>query len=304
VFVKYVLKWFVVCAGIIFASEVLSKEITIPYKDITLNADFQLVNGKTIDDGVVLMTHGALAHRDMESQRYIRQLLNDRGYNTMAINLSLGIDNRHGMYDCSLTHRHRNSDAVDEISVWLNWLQSQGAKQVILMGHSRGGAQTALFMAEYSSELVTHLVLLAPALKENSSPDIYYRRYALNLKSLLKKARNVISSDDKNVLIKKIGLMTCSNTTATAESFLSYYGQLDQLDTSYLLTKISASTLVVAAGNDQVVPELEKKISDKTHNKNVQVVVVEGSDHLFRDLNADDAVDYIHEYIQKSKNHF
>lgn len=297
-------KQFVLCLILIYSTQAFSKEIIIPHKEIRLNADLALVQGKTLHDGVVLMVHGALAHRDMESQRYIRQLLNDRGYNTLAINLSLGIDNRHGMYDCSVTHRHRNTDAIDEMAVWLKWLQRQGAKQIILMGHSRGGAQTTLFMAEYSSALVTHVVLLAPALKENSSDDTYYKRYALNLSSLLKNARDAIRSGNGNEVFSNIGLMTCADTTATADSLMSYYGQQQQLDTSHLLKKISVSTLVIAAGNDRIVTDLEKKISHKTHAKNIQVVVVEGADHLFRDLNADDAIDYMHEFIQQERHPF
>ena len=81
-----------------------AQEVTIRYKQLTLNADYRLAPGKSIQDGVILLTHGGLAHRDMESLTYIRKLFYERGYNTLAINLSLGIDNRHGMYDLSLIH--------------------------------------------------------------------------------------------------------------------------------------------------------------------------------------------------------
>ena len=51
----------------------------------------------------------------LESLLNFQSLLNEKGYNTLAINLSLGLDNRHEMYDCQVPHRHRYSDAADEI---------------------------------------------------------------------------------------------------------------------------------------------------------------------------------------------
>ena len=87
----------------------------MPSKGITLNADLTLALGKTMADGVILITHGSLAHCDMETIATLQNLLKERGYNTLAINLSLGLEKPHGMYRCATTHRHRNDDAVNEI---------------------------------------------------------------------------------------------------------------------------------------------------------------------------------------------
>lgn len=84
----------------------LAAEVSLPYKGLKLNADLTLAPGKTVADGVILIAHGSLAHRDMEMLVAIRNLLRDKGFSTLAINLSLGIDNRHGMYDCKTTHKH------------------------------------------------------------------------------------------------------------------------------------------------------------------------------------------------------
>ncbi|HEX9628167.1 MAG TPA: hypothetical protein VGA00_14595 [Acidiferrobacterales bacterium] len=54
-------------------------EVTLPYKGLTLNAELELVAGKKLADGVVLITHGGLAHRGMESIVYIQELLKERG---------------------------------------------------------------------------------------------------------------------------------------------------------------------------------------------------------------------------------
>ena len=47
------------------AVAVEAKEVTLRHKGLTLNANLELVAGKTLADGVILITHGGLAHRDM-----------------------------------------------------------------------------------------------------------------------------------------------------------------------------------------------------------------------------------------------
>ena len=59
------------------------------------------------------------------------------------------------MYDCATPHTHRHADAVEEIGAWLGWLQSQGVAKVALLGHSRGGNQTARFAAAHADVPLT-----------------------------------------------------------------------------------------------------------------------------------------------------
>lgn len=275
-----------------------AKEITLRHKGLTLNADIEFAADKTINDDIVLLTHGALAHRDMETIRYLRKLFRERGYNTLAINLGLGLNNRHGMYDCMLTHRHRNDDAIDEIGIWLDWLQKQGAKKVTLLGHSRGGAQTALFMVERHNNLVQSAVLLAPATKDNTNATAYMQRYKQMLAPILQKAQQLISDGKGNTVLDHIGLMSCRDTSATADSFFSYYAQDPRLDTPSLITKLDIPTLVVVAGDDNIVVGLDKKIAPYVDGKQVQMMIVDSADHMFRDLNADDAMEAIDEFLQ------
>lgn len=125
-----------------------ANEVTQSYKGLTLNANLDLAAGKTVSDGVILITHAGLATRSMELYVYLQKLFKEKGYSTLAINLSLGLNNRHGMYDCKVTHRHLYTDAADEIGAWVDWLKQQGTKRVVLLGHSRGSGETALYAAE------------------------------------------------------------------------------------------------------------------------------------------------------------
>ena len=276
-----------------------AKEVTLRHKGLTLNANFELAAGKTLADGIILITHGGLAHRDMEIVTYIQDLLvQGKGYNTLAINLSLGLDNRHGMCECKVPHRHRNDDAAEEIGAWADWLKKQGASHVVLLGHSRGGAQTALYAAEQDNPLVKAVVLLAPTTRANNDAAGYRERYQKPLAPLLEKARQRVKAGQGGTLLEHVDLMNCPDTTATADSFVSYYGQDLRVDSPSLIPKINKPTLVLVAGNDEVVVGLDKKIAALVDGKRVQMKVIEGSGHLFRDLYVDDAVDAINAFLK------
>ncbi len=288
---------FVVVLGVT-ALAIEAKEVTLKYRELTLNANLEIAKGKKLADGVILITHGALAHRGMEAITYIRSLFRERGYNTLAINLSLGLDNRHGFYDCKVTHRHRNDDAVDEIGAWMDWLKSQGTKRVALLGHSRGGAQTALYAAERDNALVQAVVLLAPATRENTDAAAYQQRYNQPLVPVLEKAQKLVKDGKGAMVLEHVNLMSCRDTPVTAEAFVSYYGPRALVDTPSLVPKIKKPTLVVVAGNDEVVVDLDKKVAPLVDGKRVQMKIIDGANHFFRDLFADDAVDGIHAFLK------
>jgi len=295
-FIRFGFVFMLVMAAV---TTVEAKEVTLQHKGLTLNANLELAAGKTPADGVILITHGGLAHRDMEIITYIQKLLvTEKGYNTLAINLSLGLNNRHGMYDCKTTHRHRNDDAADEIGVWVGWLEKQGTKRVTLLGHSRGGAQTALYAAEKASPLIHSVILMAPATSENTSAAGYQRRYQKPLTPLLEKAQKLVKAGKGDTLLEHVDVLNCPDSSVTANSFVSYYGQDPRVDSLGLIPKISKPILIVVAGNDEIVVGLDKKVARLIDGKRVQMKIVEAADHMFRDLYADDAVDAMDAFLK------
>lgn len=274
-----------------------AQEVTLLHKGLTLNANLELAGNKKPSDGVILITHGGLVHNGVEIVTDLQNQLKERGYNTLAINLSLGLNNRHNDYDCQVTHHHRNIDAADEIGAWVNWLKQQGAKQVTLLGHSRGGAQTALYVAEQDNALVKNVVLLAPAIRENTDAAGYQQRYGKPLAPLLAKAQKLIKDGKGNTVLEHVGLLNCADTAATADSFVSYNGQDPRLDTPYLIPKIKKPILVVVAGNDEVVVGLNQKPTSLASDKRVVLKVIDAADHFFRDLYTDDAVEAINAFL-------
>lgn len=107
---------------------------------------------------------------------------------------------------------------------------------------------------------------------------------------MLEKAQKLVEAGKGGAVLEHIDPLNCPDSSATADSFVSYYGQDPRLDTSTLIPKIGKPTLVVVVGNDDVVVGLDKKLAPFVDGKRVQMRVIEGAGRFFRDLYADDAV--------------
>ncbi len=271
-----------------------AEEVTLPYKGITLNAALELSQKKTITDGVILIVHGTLAHKGMEITSTLQQLLKDNGLNTLAINLSYNIDNRSGMYDCKNLHKHKHTDAISEIGVWIEWLKKKGVKEIVLLGHSRGGNQAAWFASQNSDPAVKSVVLAAPSTwDEKGASESYKKRYKKELKPILDRASQLIKSDKGDTVLTHTDFLYCEDTSVTAEAFASYYAPDKKMDTPFLISQIKRPVFLAIAKNDTVIPDLIEKASGLPNNKTVHIKVFDMADHFFRDLNAEELVDEI-----------
>lgn len=283
-----------VCAGLVQAENVQMK-----LNGVTLNANLEKTENWPAGP-VVLMTHGTLAHNRMEIISTLQQLFAENGISSLAINLSLGISNRpSAMYDCDTPHRHKHTDALGEIEAWLEWLKVAGAKKVVLLGHSRGGNQTAWFATEHDDPEISQVILVAPQTwsADYAAAD-YEKRYGKKLHPILEKAFNLVADGRGKELMKPVDFIYCPKTSATAEAFISYYETDPRLDTPYLLSKLKLPVLVFVGSEDKVVKGLQKKLSASGLPENVQVEVVDGADHFFRDLYAEELVEQALEFIQ------
>lgn len=244
------------------------------------------------------MTHGTLAHNKMEIMSTLQELFKDQEVSSLAINLGLGISNRQGFYDCATTHKHKHTDAVVEIGIWLNWLKQKNVKQVVLLGHSRGGNQTAWFAAEHDESTISKVVLIAPQIWSLAQEEKDYKeKYKTDLKPLLNKAETLVKSGEANSLLKNTNFIYCKDTTVTADSFVSYYRKNPNMDTSYLMPKIKKPLLVFAGSDDTVVKNLGTIVTPLSEKHNFQFINMDGADHYFRDLYADELVETVIEFI-------
>ncbi|WP_343802147.1 alpha/beta hydrolase [Marinobacterium maritimum] len=262
--------------------------VTSQLNGITLNAEFK--QGEGTPDTTVLITHGTLAHNGMELVVALQDALVEAGLNSLAINLSLGIDNRTGAYPCSTPHTHRHQDAIDEIGHWVEWLDQHGQNQILLLGHSRGGNQTAWYVdsARALPTAVRAQVLLAPMTWNVSREAEHYKsRYGHSLERVLEQARQTTQS-----LLQPVDMLYCTQTAASPSSLLSYYADDSRLHTPNLLKTTRLPTLVIAGSSDTTAPDLITAMA-AVDNTQVQLHVLDGADHFFRDLYTYDVVDLI-----------
>lgn len=279
-----------------------AEEVVYEYDGRKLVADATLAPGKAWSDPVVLMVHGTLQHKDQETIKAMRELLNARGYNTLALNLSLGVDERRGPRDCAVPHGHYHRQALVEIGIWLTWLREHGATKVALFGHSRGGNQVAWYAFERPKvDLIGPVVLLAPTTWDKDEEARRYReRFGHGYDEILAKAQDMIKrSRGGERMPGEVDFLYCDKAAVSGQAFFEYYGNDLRKDTPSLLPGVDRPVLIVAGAEDEVVPDLVKKVNGRKL-KHVELKVIEGADHFFRDLYAEEAADLIARFLDQT----
>lgn len=286
----------IVAAGFILAGAASARAEAVQTKvgGLTVNGELKIADGRKLSDGVVLMVHGTLAHHAMETIVNLQSILTERGYNTLAVSLNLGVDNRSGMYDCATPHRHRHTDALDDIGAWLDWLAGKGVKDVALFGHSRGGNQAAWFATQHGNPMIKRMVLLAPATWDAERAAASYQNlHKKPLQSSLAEAEALVAAGQGGSMIKGAGLLYCPGADATAASIVSYLAPDRRFDTPTLLREAKIPTLVIAGSADTVVSNLPQSMAGVADAKKIKFTVIAEANHYFLDLVAEDVADAI-----------
>lgn len=249
-----------------------------------LDADFYPADGET----AVLLLHGTLAHNRMEIIKTISTLVSeDYGYPVLAPNLSYNQPGREGMLDCGITHTHKHFDALDEIAHWVDYLQTEGFDNIIVSAHSRGGGQMSAYLADNPASSIVGSVLIAPATFDaNAQGPNYEERFGVALDDLMQQASAMAPDDIMDVP----GFVYCEKAKASAASFIDYYTPDPRRDTPTNLTQVSNIPVAVVAGSDDdVVADLPDRMeATEGLGDNITLEMIDGADHFFRDLYADD----------------
>lgn len=274
-----------------------AEPVTLQSDGRTLNGNLEVAAPDGLAGGAILLLHGTLAHHDMEIIATLQALLAERGINSLGITLSLGVDRRRGMYDCATTHRHRFDDAVDEVALWHAWLVRQGAGRIGLLGHSRGGAQIARFLQTTPGAAVDLAVLIAPATHSPAAVAADYQRAnGVALAAVVERARARVAAGEPDAVLDA-GILYCRNARASAASLLSYYdAPAETRDTPTIAAGLGTRLLLIAGSEDTVVADLaERAEALAAGHDTIRFEMIDGADHFFRDLYADDIADLIEE---------
>ncbi len=295
------MKKFIPLLLLLITAGLQAEEITLDHNGTKVSANLEKVGDNWAAGPVILMTHGTLAHNRMEIMATLQELFAEREISTLAINLSLGISGRESkMYDCPTPHNHKHTDALDEIGLWLGWLKKQGVKSVALLGHSRGGNQTAWFAAERDEAAIGQVVLVAPQVwSEEKSTRGYKKSYNTELAPVLAKAQQLVAAGKGETQLNPVDFIYCAQTSATASAFVSYYKPDQRMDTPTLLKQIAKPVLVFAGSEDSVVKELAEEMASSAERDNIGFEMIDGADHFFLDLYAEELADMAAEFIER-----
>ena len=275
----------------------MANEVSITLDGLRLNGELNMALESHSDGPMVLIVHGTLAHNSVEIVTTLQELLADEDLNSLAINLSLGLDDRHGSYECSAPHQHRHQDASKEISAWIEWLKKQGAEKVVVVGHARGGSQVASYSQQADSSVIGQVLVAPMTWSAKYAAEAYESRYQQSLASIL-----TIAHEQQGVWMPdKTSFIYCEDAPkVSVESFLSYYEPTQTLNTPDLLLATTLPTLLIAGSEDNVIKDLPQQMA-KLELPAVEFLVIDGADHYFRDLYADEVVESMLNLIERAQ---
>lgn len=285
----------------LFPAFLHAEEVSIEVQGLTVFGNLEIASGKSVkSDGVMLLLHDTLAHNRMEIMSALQELLRERGVNSLGITLSLGLNERRGLFDCGIEQDHRHEDATIELESWVSWLKEKGASDITLAGHSRGGNQVAIYAAKEPDKAVKRLVLIAPIADTSSSLEAAFsQRFGLPLRSVLAEADKLVSEGESTTLMTGVPFLTCENAKVTAGAFVNYYGPNQNLYTPSLLPHIHMPVLVVVGDLDPVSNELLPAIQGIPDAKNITLQTIAGADQFFRDLAAEELSERIKAFLER-----
>jgi len=131
------------------------------------------------------------------------------------------------------------------------------------------------------------MVLMAPAFATAAELDASYARsFGHPLAPELEKARAAPSRKFTT------DFLICKQAEVLGATLLDGYDEL----APRLAAKTGHQTLVVIAGNDEIVPDLKTKLPS-----DVPQAIIEGSGHFFPDLYGEEAADVIAKFLKRDQ---
>ena len=281
---------FLLISALLLSVVTLAEPVQINQAELTLNGN--LIAAEDKQQTAFLILHGTWAHAVMELPATLQGLLEDEGYASLAITLSLGINDRQGFFDCKSPVAQEHGAAIDELHAWYLFLREKGYSNVVLIAHSRGGAQAALYQQRYPQDKLAALVLLAPMnWQQGIEAKAYHDKYGVNLNEQLAQAEQYRQAG--KALFTPPAILYCEKTPVSPHSFISYYSALPEKNTPVLLANTPIPTVVYLGSEDPLSLRFAKQQGLFVNNKNMTVVNINGAGHFFRDLYADELIEDI-----------
>jgi hypothetical protein len=289
------LKSITVVVSLLFSFAIHAKPVMEKFEKITLMADWETAGNKSFDKKpVFLILHGTMAHNKMELIAASQKLLKDKGFASLAITLGLNVDKRKGMMPCDVTHTHRRSDAIGEISFWIDWLKKKGVKTIHMNSHSSGTYQSLLYTVKTKNPIVKRLNLMSPGNYSFSANKAdFKKRTGKSVKTFTDKAAKLVQAKKGDTVITVPSFLHCKKTKLTAASFLDYYNPDNDTSTADLIKKVKIPMHVYMGTDDKVAGYYRPELKKLAKEKKITFHDIDGASHFFRDLYLEELIDSV-----------
>jgi pimeloyl-ACP methyl ester carboxylesterase len=244
------------------------------------------------------MLQGTMAHANMEIMATLAEVFAEYGIESLRVSLSLGFDDRYGMLDCGVEHRHRHGDAVGELAAWFRWLEERDRRDILLLGHSRGTNQVARYAVTRDLPAPKGLVLVAPGVRDAQGLSAGHQdRGGQALAPLVQQASELVGSGRGEQIIGPVAFLHCDDARVTAASFLSYYADDPAFDTLALAAGAGLPVLVFAGSEDPLSRGVDEAVLEYQGSAPLEFIQIDGADHFFRDLYAYDLAEAVQAWL-------
>lgn len=222
----------------------------------------------TIDAPAILVLHGFLQTREFVTVRRLADSLHELGYTVLLPNLTLGISARQQSLSCEAIHTHSMEQDTREIARWVDWLHQQSDNGLVLIGHSTGSLQLAIFLSQHPEAPVTQSIFISllpygegPASNETDADR--------------RRAEQDLTLQPQS--LQEYGLAYCKRYLTTAGDYLSYLAW-DLTTTLDTLSRLRVPTTIILGGNDK---RMHTDWHEQLQTIGLQVVTVAGANHFF-----------------------
>lgn len=241
----------------------------------------------------VLLLHGFLQTYHSPPMSSLANNLASKGYTILSPTMSLNVDRRNQSMACEAIHTHTMEGEVGEVNYWVNWLNTKGFKEVVVVGFSSTGNVAALLAGNKNSNPSVSNIILTSIIP-----------VAIEPKERQQYLRTMDSNQTKNN--KKMGNFSVGyckkNFTAAIGSYLSY-ASYDNNKTLELIRETSIPANIILGSVDTVMPANWTTKMEALHTKH-KITILKNANHFFDDSSEFDFAEAVENILKDipSKN--
>ena len=262
-----------ICTTSIAQAEVVN--LTAPNKMLA-RADYRVGDA---DKPIVLILHGFLqTDNSYQTIQTLKTEMNDAGYTVIAPTLTLGINNRRQSLDCETIHTHTMQHDVDEITMWVDWVQKKHpGKKIHAVGHSYGNVQLLAYLTSAKRPVDKFIAVGIVSVRKQA----YDKQLPLVLEQM-KLDPHALQNYKRSF---------CKKYVSPPKTVLTY---LNWTNDRILTNLTSANTsydayVIIGSKDDRVTPDWQAGIA----NSKSKLITISGANHFFSGEHEFDVVDEI-----------